>query len=141
MRKSDFFVIRSWPLAVIYMNKPESSPSRPELFSQALSATTPSQSWFRYKPQSGYPSGGNRSTAYSRSRPIEYYLTPAPNADVIRKPLLDGRHLIILNRSSIQIAMATVWSQSECWSICIVSVDLGHCTHHFFDYACQSFEQ
>ncbi len=30
----------------------------------------------------------------------EDYPTPAPNADVIRKPLLDGRHLIILNRSS-----------------------------------------
>jgi hypothetical protein len=29
----------------------------------------------------------------------EYYPTPAPNADVIRKPLLAGRHLIILNRS------------------------------------------
>jgi len=29
----------------------------------------------------------------------EDYPTPAPNADVIRKPLLDGRHLIILNRS------------------------------------------
>jgi hypothetical protein len=29
----------------------------------------------------------------------EYYPTPASNADVIRKPLLAGRHLIILNIS------------------------------------------
>jgi len=29
----------------------------------------------------------------------EYYLTPAPNADPIRKRLLVGRHLIILNYS------------------------------------------
>ncbi len=29
----------------------------------------------------------------------EYYLTPAPNADLIGKPLLAGRHLIILNNS------------------------------------------
>ena len=29
----------------------------------------------------------------------EYYLTPAPNADVIGEPLLVGRHLIILNNS------------------------------------------
>ena len=29
----------------------------------------------------------------------EYYLRPAPNADLIRKLLLVGRHLIILNRS------------------------------------------
>jgi hypothetical protein len=28
----------------------------------------------------------------------EYYLTPAPNADLIRKLLLVGRHLIILNK-------------------------------------------
>jgi len=28
----------------------------------------------------------------------EYYLTPASNAEVIGKPQLDGRHLIILNR-------------------------------------------
>jgi hypothetical protein len=27
----------------------------------------------------------------------EYYLTPAPNDDAIRKALLVGRHLIILN--------------------------------------------
>ena len=32
-------------------------------------------------------------------RPDEYYPTPAPNADLVRKPLLTGRHLIILNRS------------------------------------------
>jgi hypothetical protein len=30
----------------------------------------------------------------------EYYLTPAPNAEVIGKPQLDGRHLIILNKCS-----------------------------------------
>jgi hypothetical protein len=33
----------------------------------------------------------------------EYYLTPASKADVIGKPLLDGRHLIILNKSRINI--------------------------------------
>lgn len=29
--------------------------------------------------------------------PVKDYLTPAPGVDVIRKPLLVGRHLIILN--------------------------------------------
>jgi hypothetical protein len=32
----------------------------------------------------------------------EYYPTPASNADVIRKPLLVGRHLIILNNNGLQ---------------------------------------
>jgi hypothetical protein len=40
-------------------------------------------------------------------RPDEYYPTPAPNADVIRKPLLVGRHLIILNRSSPWVGIKT----------------------------------
>jgi hypothetical protein len=31
----------------------------------------------------------------------EYYLTPAPNADLIPRLLLVGRHLIILNNSGI----------------------------------------
>jgi len=31
---------------------------------------------------------------------VKDYLTPAPNDDAIRKPLLVGRHLIILNNSS-----------------------------------------
>jgi len=30
---------------------------------------------------------------------VKDYLTPAPNADLIRKLLLAGRHLIILNKS------------------------------------------
>ena len=35
----------------------------------------------------------------------EYYLTPAPNADLIRGPLLVGRHLIILNKSGHATAL------------------------------------
>jgi hypothetical protein len=33
------------------------------------------------------------------SAAVKDYPTPASNADVIRKPLLAGRHLIILNKT------------------------------------------
>ena len=35
-----------------------------------------------------------------------HYPTPAPNADLIRKPLLAGRHLIILNHCGINCVSA-----------------------------------
>jgi hypothetical protein len=50
-----------------------------------------------------------------RSRPIEYYPTPASNADVIRKPLLVGRHLIILNRSGDNGYLRQYSRKSRIW--------------------------
>jgi hypothetical protein len=52
--------------------------------------------WSLELPHSVNPTCRIRDPAVSSP---EYYPTPAPNADVIRKPLLAGRHLIILNRS------------------------------------------
>jgi hypothetical protein len=55
---------------------------------------------FRFRSQSCYSDCLENDTLNGRERPIEYYPTPAPNAELIRKPLPAGRHLIILNRSS-----------------------------------------
>ena len=57
----------------------------------------------RNKYSSNPHSSGKNYPATAATTPAvsspEYYPTPAPNADVIRKPLLVGRHPIILNIS------------------------------------------
>jgi hypothetical protein len=51
-----------------------------------------------------HPDRARRGTSFSMtevasSATVKDYLTPAPNDDAIRKALLVGRHLIILNKS------------------------------------------
>ena len=58
---------------------------------------------FRFQPESKTYSGMFFSVVLFRVRPDKDYPTPASNADVIRKPLLVGRHLIILNISGDQL--------------------------------------
>ena len=91
------------------INRPALSSKQTEIFKlRCLIKTLDSRNHRRDQNRSNSyslnPHSSIKTTQRDQLRPAvsspEYYPTPAPNADVIRQPLLVGRHLIILNMSS-----------------------------------------